>query len=88
MVSKCDENSHESWKALIEKYGVSYEKQGILNEVTKSWNNFRINHTSQDSNIWFNGLFNLNLKLIKFKEKYEKDEDNMRAHVFDVSPEY
>ena len=34
LVMKCDENSHVSWKALIDKYEVSYEKQEILNEVT------------------------------------------------------
>ena len=34
LVRQCDENSHISWKALIEKYEVSYEKQESLNEVT------------------------------------------------------
>ena len=33
LVRKCDENSHESWKALIDKYEVSDEKQESLNEV-------------------------------------------------------
>ena len=28
---QCDENSHDAWKALIEKYEVSDEKQESLN---------------------------------------------------------
>ena len=34
LVRKYDENSHESWKDLIEKYEVSDENQESLNEVT------------------------------------------------------
>ena len=26
LVRQCDENAHEAWKALIDKYEVSYEK--------------------------------------------------------------
>ena len=33
-VRQCDQNSHESRKALIDKYEVSDEKQDILNKVT------------------------------------------------------
>ena len=46
-----------------------------LNEVTNRWTNFKIKDTSLDPDIWFNELYNLNLKLNKIKEKYEKDED-------------
>ena len=27
LVSQCDENTHDAWKALIDKYEVSNEKQ-------------------------------------------------------------
>ena len=49
------------------------------------WNNLSINDTSQYPDIWFNWIFNLNLKFKKIKSKYEKDEDDMKAYVFDVS---
>ena len=75
LVRKCGENSHVSQKALIEKYEVSYEKQESLNEVTNRQNKCRINDTSQDPDIWFNELCNLNLKFKKIKAKYENDED-------------
>ena len=48
------------------------------------WNNCRIKDTSQDSDIWFNELFHLNLKLKKIKANYYKYEDELKAHVFDV----
>ena len=75
LARQCDENSRVSWKALIEKYEVSDEKQESLNEVTNRWNKLRINDTSQDPDIWFNGLYHLNLKFNKIKTKYEKYED-------------
>ena len=56
-------------------------------EFTNRWNTCRIKNTSQDTDIWFNELYNLNLKFNKIKEKYEKDEYEMRAHVFEVLPE-
>ena len=87
MVSQCNGNSHEGWKALIDKYEVSYEKQENLIEVTNRWNTFRIKDTSQDPDLWFDEIFNLNLKFKNIKEKYEKDEYEMKAHVFDVLPE-
>ena len=60
-----------------------------MNEVKNRWNTFRIKETSQGTDIWFNELYNLNLKLKKTKEKYEKYEDEMKEHVFDVlSEEY
>ena len=31
LVSQCDENAHDAWKALIYKYEVPYEKQESLN---------------------------------------------------------
>ena len=86
LARQCNENSHEAWKALIEKYEVPDETQDSLNEVTNIWNNFRIKDTSQDPDIWSNEIFNLNLKFEKIKAKYEKYEDYMKAHVFDVLP--
>ena len=75
LVRQCDEDAHEAWKALIEKYEVSDEKQEILNEVTTRWNNFWIKVTSQDPDIWFDELLNLNLKFNNIKAKYENDGD-------------
>ena len=72
---------------IMDKYEVSEEKKRVLNEITNRWNTCRIKYTSQDFDIWFNELYNLNLKLKKIKEKYEKDEDDMKAHIFDVLPE-
>ena len=51
LVRKCDDNAHESWKDLIEKYEVSYENQESLNEIINRWNNCRIKDTSQDPDI-------------------------------------
>ena len=87
LVRQCDENSLDAWKALIDKYEVSDEKQDILNKVTNRWNNCNTKETSLDPDIWFNGLYNLNLKLKKIKAKYEKDEDELKVHVFGVLPE-
>ena len=83
---QCNYNSHEGWKELIDKYEVSDEKQEILNEVTKRWNNYSIKDTSQEPYKCFNKLFDLNLKFKNIKVKYDKDEDEMKAHVFDVLP--
>ena len=58
-----------------------------MNEVTNRWNNFRIKDTSQDPNIWFIEIFNLNLNFKKIKAKYKKDEDELKPYVFDVLPE-
>ena len=49
--------------------------------------NYRIKDTSQYSDMWFNELYNLNLKFNKIKERYEKDEDKIKAQFFDVLPE-
>ena len=43
--------------------------------------------TSKYTNIWFNEILYLNLKFNKIKAKYEKDEDELKACVFDVLPE-
>ena len=51
------------------------EKQESLNEVTNRWNKCSIDDTSQDPDIWFNELYNLNLKFNNITAKYEKDED-------------
>ena len=85
--SKCDQIAHDTQKALIEKYEVSNEKQESMNEGTKRWNNCKIKDTSLDPGIWFNELYNLNLQFKKIKAKYEKDEYELKAHVFDVLPE-
>ena len=87
MVKQCYENTHESWKALIDKYELLDERKDILNEVTNRWKSCRIKDTSQDPDIWFNELFNLKLKFNKIKVKYDKDEDDLKEHVFDVLPE-
>ena len=75
VVRQCDDHSNESWKDLIRKCKVSDDKQESLNEVTNRWNKFSIDDTSQDPDIWFNELYNLNLKFMNIKAKYEKDED-------------
>ena len=51
------------------------------------WNTCRIKETSQDPYIWFNELYYLNLNFKKIKEKYQKEEDEMKEHVSDVLPE-
>ena len=56
--------------------------------MIKSWKNCRIKDTSKDPEICFNEIFNLNLNFKKIKAKYEKDEDDLKAHVFDILPEY
>ena len=66
---------------------MSEEKQESFNEVTNRWNNYKIKDTSLDPDIWFNELYNLSLKFKKTKENYEKDEDELKAHVFDVLPD-
>ena len=70
LVRQCDDNSHESWKELIDKYEVLDENQQTLNEVENMWIKFSINDTSQDTDIWFNELYNLKLKFKKIKENY------------------
>ena len=64
-----------------------HEKQERLNEVTNRWNNCKIKDTSLDPDILFIEIYNLNLKFKKIKEKYGNDEDELKAHVFDVVPE-
>ena len=54
--------------------------------MTNWWKNCRIKDTSQDPEIWFNELYILNLKFNNIKDKYEKYEDEMKAHIFDVLP--
>ena len=78
LVRQCIEDAHEAWKALIEE---------SLNKVTNIWNNCRIKDTSQDTDIWFNELFDLNLRLKKIKSKCEKYNYELKAHVFDVLTE-
>ena len=70
LVRQCDENSHDLWKALIEKNEASDEKQESLNEVTNRRKNCSIKETSQDTDICFNELYNLNIKFNKIKVKF------------------
>ena len=55
--------------------------------MNNRWKHCKIKDTSIDPDIWFNWLYNLNLDFKKIKEKYEKDEDKLKAHVFDLLPE-
>ena len=87
LMRQCNYNAHETWKALIEKYEVSNDKQESRNESTNIWNSFRIKDTIQDSHIWLNEAYNLNLNFKKIKEKYEKDKGEMMSPVFDVLPD-
>ena len=66
---------------------MSDKKQGILNEVTNRRSNYIIKGKIQDPKICFNELYNLNLRFKKIKAKYDKDEYEMKALVFDVLPE-
>ena len=72
MVGQCDEDAHGACKALIYKYEVSNDKQETLNGVPNMWNNCKIKYTSLYEDIWFNELYNLNLKFKNIKAKYEK----------------
>ena len=58
-----------------------------MHVVTNRYNNYNIRDTILDPDIWFNELYNFNLTFKKIKESYEKDEDELRADVFDVLPE-
>ena len=62
-------------------------KQDYLNELTNRCNNSKIKDTSQDPDIWFNDIYNLNLKFNNIKSKYNKYEDKIEARVFDVTSE-
>ena len=66
---------------------MSDEKQESLNEVTNRWNKCKIKDTSLYPVIWFNDLYNLNLKLKNIKTDYKKHEDGIRTHVFNVLTE-
>ena len=70
---------------LIYKYELYRRKS--LNGVTNRWNTCMIKETSQDPDNWFNVIYNLNLKLKKIKENYDKYEDQMKAHMFGILPE-
>ena len=66
---------------------MSDEKQESFNEVNNRWNNCNIKDTSLDPYIWFNEIYNFNLKFNNIKEEYEKYEDELKARVFDILPE-
>ena len=87
LTRNCNESAHEACKAQIDKYILLDEKQESLNKVTNRWKICRIKDTSQYPDIWFNELFNLNLKFKKIKAKYEEYEDEIKAQVFDFLPE-
>ena len=61
--------------------------ENVFHEVTNRWNKCRIRDISQDPDIWFNKLFNLNPKFKKIKAKYEKYEYEIKEHVFDILSE-
>ena len=67
LVIQCYENSHDAWKSFIDKYEVTDERQEMFNELTKRWNNCNIKDNCFYSYIWFNELYNLNLKSKKIK---------------------
>ena len=67
MVIHYNENEHEYRMEIIHKYEASEEKQEVLNEVTNRSNIFMIKVTSQYPDIWFNELYNLNLKFDEIK---------------------
>ena len=87
LVIQCYQSAHGTWKSFIEKYEVSDEKLESLNEVTNRQKNCNIKDTSLDPDIWYNELYNFNLRFNKIKAKYEKDEDELKSHVFDVLPQ-
>ena len=84
LVRQCDLNAHDAWKVLIGKYEVLDDNQESLNEVTNRCNNWNIKDTSIGPDIWFNELYNLNLKFKKIKEKNEKYKDKLKAHDFHI----
>ena len=58
-----------------------------MNEVKYRWKIFRVRTKVKiliygSINYYFNFMFN------NINAKYDKDEDEMKAHVFDVTPEY
>ena len=55
--------------------------------MTNRWNNWKIKDTSLDPDIWFDDIYNLNLNFKNIKAKYEKYEDELKSHDFDVLPE-
>ena len=57
---------------------MSDEKQESLNEVTNRWNNCDIKETSLDPDIWFNKIYNLNLKFKSIKANDENMKMNSR----------
>ena len=81
LVRQCDDNSDVFWKAFISNYEVSHEKQQSLNVVTKQVEQLQYKDTSQDPDIVFNGLYNLNLKFKKIKAKYKNMNTNL-SHMF------
>ena len=74
-------------KSLMGKYEVSYAKPESLNDLTNRWNSCRIKYISIDPYIWFNEIYNINLKFKKIKAKYEQYDDKLKSHFFDVLPE-
>ena len=65
---------------------MSDEKQESLNEAKNRRNNCKIKDNSIDPYIWFTEIYNLNLKFKKIKSKYEKYEDELKEHFFNILP--
>ena len=81
LILEANENAHEAWKLLLNKYAVSDEKQESLTDVTKEWNSAKLASVRVDPDDWFSTLFRINKKFGKIKTQYEKDDDAMKAHV-------
>ena len=87
MARQCNDNSHETCKAIVDKYDVSDDKQESLNYVTNRWNKCSIRVTSQYPDISFYEQFNSNVKLNKIKARNKKYGEYMKAHAFDLLTE-
>ena len=48
---------------------------------------FRIKDKSQDPITWLNELHNINLNLNNIMGRYDRDEDEIKGHMFDILPE-
>ena len=57
LILEANENAHEAWKLLLNKYEVSDEKQESLTDVTKEWNSAKLESVRIDPDDWFSKLF-------------------------------
>ena len=73
---------------LIDIYKVSEEKES-LNEVTNGWKTCSIKSTSQDPDIWFNELYNINMKQrLMYLTPYLRNTSLSRCSVTSALPRY